>query len=89
MSKLIPTEHAVTRFMERFAGNLSFPSAARRLTQLAARARFRRVLPGGARLYTLGDLNLVVAEGAVVTVYRLHYRDAPARDLDPWHVPAA
>ncbi|PYE52034.1 hypothetical protein [Deinococcus yavapaiensis] len=77
------THHAITRYVERFAGNLSFHAARTRLERLARRARFRHTLPGGARLYTLGEVRFVVAEGVVLTVYRLQY--APLEGtLDLW-----
>lgn len=71
-----PSAHAIDRYIERFAGNLSFPAASARLSRIARRARFRRTLPGGARLYTTGSLNLVVQQGIITTVYRLTYTDA-------------
>lgn len=88
MKRLFLTEHAIHRYIQRFAGNLSFELARARLERLVRRARFRRTAPGGAKLYTLGNLNFIVEDGCVVTVYRLQYRDAPALDLDFWHVPA-
>lgn len=72
-----PTAHAVTRYIERFEGNLNWERAVQRLTTLARKARFRRTLPGGARLYAIGAVNLVVAEGTILTVFRLTYTDAP------------
>ena len=72
-----PTEHAVWRYIERFEGNLSFPVAAQRLRRIVRQARFRRTLPGGARLYATGPINFVVAEGRILTVQRLTYTDAP------------
>lgn len=73
-----PSAHATDRYIERFAGNLSYPKAQQRLRRIARRARFRRPLPGGARLYATGSINLVVQDGTIITAYRLTYADAPA-----------
>ncbi|WP_051935610.1 hypothetical protein [Deinococcus sp. YIM 77859] len=51
MKTLFLTNHATKRYIERFAGNLSPREAKARLERLV---RFRRVIPGGARLYSLG-----------------------------------
>lgn len=72
-----PSAHAVDRYIERFAGNLSFTAASAQLSRIGRQARFRRPLPGGARLYATGPLNLVVQQGVITTVYRLTYTDAP------------
>lgn len=66
-----PSAHATDRYIERFAGNLSSGAARRQLQRIARRARFRRPLPGGARLYATGSVNLVVQDRVIVTVYRL------------------
>ena len=70
----ILTAHAVTRYQERFAGNASFEEATQRLQRVARQARRRRELPGCARLYSTDDVNLVVADGTVLTVYRIEER---------------
>lgn len=77
-----PSEHAVVRYIERFEGNLTFERASERLKRLSERARFRRVLPGNARLYTQGSVNLVVSEDLILTVYRTVYRLTPV-DAEP------
>lgn len=69
-----PSEHAVLRYIERFEGNLTFERACERLRLLSEKARFRRVLPGNARLYTQGSVNLVVSENVIITVQRTVYR---------------
>lgn len=76
-----PSEHAVRRYISRFEGNLSFNAAAVRLRRIARSARFRRALPGHARLYSVGPINLVVHEGVVLTVYRL---TSGRESLIPW-----
>ncbi|MFC3833327.1 MULTISPECIES: hypothetical protein [Deinococcus] len=73
----VPSDHAIRRYIERFAGNVSHSRARQCLTRIARSARFRRTLPGGARLYATGPINLVVQDGTILTVYRLTY-DAPA-----------
>ncbi|GGR61560.1 hypothetical protein GCM10008959_24300 [Deinococcus seoulensis] len=70
-----PSEHAVRRYIERFAGNLSPAAANVHLKHIARNARFRRPLPGHARLYGSGNVNLVVQDDVILTVYRLTYRD--------------
>lgn len=65
-----PTNHAIQRYQSRFAGNASFEEAERRLLRVAQGARRRRELPGKARLYTNRDVNLVISEGSIITVYR-------------------
>lgn len=76
------TSHAISRFQERFAGNLGWAAAAQRLIRLLRRARFLRVCAGKARLYALGEMRFVVQDGALVTVYRPTYAVvAPAEDL--------
>lgn len=66
-----PSAHATTRYIERFAGNLSASAAHQQLRRIARSARFRRPLPGGARLYATGAINLVVQGDTIITVYRL------------------
>lgn len=76
------TSHAITRFQERFAGNLGWAAAAQRLARLLRRARFLRVCAGKARLYALGEMRFVVQDGALVTVFRPTYMPAaPVDDL--------
>lgn len=76
------TGHAIERFQERFAGNLGWAAAARRLARLLRRARFLRIGAGRARLYALGEMRFVVEGGVLVTVYRPTYRMvAPTDDL--------
>ncbi|GGL92972.1 hypothetical protein GCM10010840_33820 [Deinococcus aerolatus] len=72
-----PSEHAVRRYIERFEGNITDTVAATRLRRIVRKARFRRVLPGRARLYSSGPLNFVVQSGVIVTVYRLTWRAEP------------
>lgn len=82
MQDITITPHAIRRFVERFAGNLSREAARAKLKKLLRRARFRRVCPGQARMYALGDLRFIVSEGALITVYRQTYSDAgEAHDL--------
>ncbi|MFW8627762.1 hypothetical protein [Deinococcus sp. ME38] len=76
------TSHAITRFQERFAGNLGWAAAAQRLARLLRRARFLRVCARKARLYALGEMRFVVQDGALVTVFRPTYTPAaPVDDL--------
>ncbi|AZI45239.1 hypothetical protein EHF33_20230 (plasmid) [Deinococcus psychrotolerans] len=77
-----PSSHASQRYIERFAGNLSHFAAAACLLRIARNARFRRALPGGARLYATGTINLVVHSGTIITVYRLTYEDIPTPPSD-------
>lgn len=72
-----PSEHAVRRYIERFEGNITHTVAANRLRRIVRSARFRRILPGRARLYSRGPLNFVVQGGVIVTVYRLTWRHEP------------
>jgi len=82
MTDLTITTHATERYLERFAGNLSWPQARQRLRRLLKRARFIRVEPGGARLYGLGEMRFLVCRGVLVTVYRPTYQVAlPTEDL--------
>ncbi|AZI45172.1 hypothetical protein EHF33_19870 (plasmid) [Deinococcus psychrotolerans] len=83
MRDLLITAHAITRFLERFAGNLSWNAAQVRLRKLLCRARFLRVQPGGGRLYGLGQMRFLVCSGMLLTVYRPTYRQAEAVD-DLW-----
>ena len=83
MRDVLITAHAITRFLERFAGNLSWNAAQERLRKLLRRARFLRVQPGGARLYSLGEMRFLVCDGVLLTVYRPTYRQAAAVD-DLW-----
>ncbi|UBV44094.1 hypothetical protein LAJ19_14885 (plasmid) [Deinococcus taeanensis] len=82
MTHVTLTGHAISRFQERFAGNLSWAAAARRLGRLLRRAKFMRMCAGKARLYTLGVMRFVVQDRVLVTVYRLQYDLAgPPEDL--------
>lgn len=83
MNEVMITGHAVERFQERFAGNLSWGGAQERLRRLLCRARFSGVRPGHARLYTLGDMRFLVQDGALITVYRQQYTPAPPTE-DLW-----
>ena len=75
--------HAIERFQERFAGNLSWNAAAARLSRLLGRARFLRICPGKARLYALGEMRFVVQDGALLTVFRPQLTVVPVRE-DLW-----
>ncbi|NTY02437.1 hypothetical protein [Deinococcus sp. JMULE3] len=82
MTDIHLTGHAISRFQERFAGNLAWPAAARRLARLLRRARFLRVCAGKARLYALGEMRFLVHSGVLVTVFRPTYTPAePVDDL--------
>lgn len=70
MRDLALSSHAVERFIERFAGNLSWSAATERLRRLLLRARFAGMCAGMARRYTLRDMVFVVQQGILVTVYR-------------------
>ena len=83
MRDVLITAHAITRFLERFAGNLSWKAAQERLRKLLRRARFLKVQPGGARLYSLGEMRFLVCQGVLLTVYRPTYRQVEAAD-DLW-----
>lgn len=72
----LPSSHATRRYIERFAGNLSPSAAHQQLRRIARSARFRRPLPGGARLYATGPVNLVVQNGTIITVYHLTDRSS-------------
>lgn len=76
MREITITSHAVRRYLERFAGNLSYQAANARLQKLLSRARFLHICAGKARLYALGDMRFVVDQGALLTVYRPTYHDA-------------
>lgn len=76
MQDITITAHAIQRYLERFAGNLSYQAANARLKKLLSRARFLHVCAGKARLYALGEMRFVVEQGVLVTVYRPTYRDA-------------
>ena len=82
MTEMTITTHATERFLERFAGNLSWTLAQKRLRKLLGRARFIRIQPGEGRLYGLGEMRFLVCQGALVTVYRPSYHTAgPVEDL--------
>lgn len=82
MQDITITAHAVSRYLERFAGNLSSQAASQRLHKLLSRARFLRVCPGKARIYALGEMRFVVDGQALVTVYRLTYK--PVEPAEDW-----
>lgn len=76
MREITITAHAIQRYLERFAGNLSPQAANVRLRKLLSKARFLHMCAGKARLYALGDMRFVVDQGALVTVFRPTYQDA-------------
>ncbi|ACO47759.1 hypothetical protein DEDE109153_13700 [Deinococcus deserti] len=79
MNDVMLSVHAVERFQERFAGNLSWSAARDRLR----RARFMGVRPGRARMYSLGDMRFIVQDGMLITVYRQTYTTVPVSE-DLW-----
>jgi hypothetical protein len=83
MNNVTLTLHAIERFQERFAGNLSGNAAAARLLRLLGRAHFLRICPGKGRLYALGEMRFVVQNGALLTVFRPHLTAVPAAE-DLW-----
>lgn len=83
MQDITITAHAVSRYLERFAGNLSSEAASQRLHKLLSRARFLRVCPGKAKIYALGDMRFVVDGQALITVYRLTYK--AAEPVEDWY----
>ncbi|MFC4427124.1 hypothetical protein [Deinococcus navajonensis] len=83
MNDVMLSGHAVARFQERFAGNLSWAAARERLRRLLRRARFMGVRPGRARMYALGEMRFIVQDGMLVTVYRPTYAPVPIRE-DLW-----
>lgn len=87
MNDVMLSVHAVERFQERFAGNLSWPPARDRLRRLLRRARFMGVRPGRARMYSLGDIRFIVQDGMLITVYRQTYTTGPVSE-DLWRLSA-
>ncbi|UQN08800.1 hypothetical protein [Deinococcus sp. QL22] len=83
MNDVMMTAHAVERFQERFAGNLSWNGAQERLRRLLRRARFVSVRPGHARLYALQDMRFLIQDGLLITVYRLRWPPPPPSE-DLW-----
>jgi hypothetical protein len=83
MNDVMSSGHAVTRFQERFAGNLSWSADRERLHRLLRRAHFMGVRPGTARMYALGEMRFIVQDGMLVTLYRPTYVTAPAGE-DLW-----
>ena len=82
MNEMTITTHATERYLERFAGNLSWTLAQVRLRKLLRRAHFIRVQPGEGRLYGLGEMRFLICQGVLVTVYRPSYHQAePVEDL--------
>ena len=82
MNKVMLSAHAVERFQERFAGNLSWERACERLARLVRRSRFAGICAGQARKYSLGDMRFIVQDGMLVTVYRQTYQVVePGEDL--------
>jgi hypothetical protein len=82
MNDVMMTAHAVERFQERFAGNLSWSGAQERLRRLLRRAHFVSVRPGHARLYALQDMRFLIQDGMLITVYRRRWTVAlPSEDL--------
>lgn len=69
-----PTSHAVLRFIERFAGNISPQEAARRIQKIAASARWKRIAPGGAAVYSTHGYELVVKDKRILTIYGVDTR---------------
>lgn len=69
-SRFVPTRHAAQRYVERFEGNLSESAATERLVALAGKARRTGGQPGGARVYRLQNLTLIVVDDLILTVYR-------------------
>lgn len=82
-SAFLPSQHAITRYIERFEGNITPSAASRRLTQLVQKARFERILPGQARLYCRQHMRFVVAGEMIVTVYRLAEPDQRREQTRP------
>jgi 20S proteasome alpha/beta subunit len=64
------TRHAAKRYQERFAGNVTVEEAARRIAKIFRQARFKRVGPGQARIYTVQGIDFVVVRGHILTLYR-------------------
>lgn len=73
-SAFYPTDHAVLRFIERFAGNITPQEAIRRIQRIARSARWERPAPGGADIYRTHGYELVVAKGRIITIYGVDTR---------------
>ncbi|WP_053961248.1 hypothetical protein [Sulfobacillus thermosulfidooxidans] len=63
------TPHAIQRFTERFAGNLSMTRVQKRLEKIAAQAHYVRDVPGHAKLYVTKHIALIVKNRNILTVY--------------------
>lgn len=70
----IPTRHAVEQYQVRFAGNVTFEVAYRRLQALSRSVRRRRIAKGGAIAYRTNGIEMIVLKGKIVTVYRVDTR---------------
>lgn len=87
MNQVVITAHAIERFQERFAGNLSWERARDRLERPVRRSRFAGMCAGRARTYVLGEMRFVIQDGVLVTVCRKTYRVVePGEDL--WYLAA-
>lgn len=65
----LATAHAIQRFTERFAGNLSESTAQRRIEKIAQHARYIKDVPGHAKLYATQGVAFIVKDGHIITVY--------------------
>lgn len=65
----IATHHAVQRFTERFAGNLSEPAARARIERIAQNARYVQEMGGHAKLYVAQHIAFVIEGRTIMTVY--------------------
>ena len=63
------SNHAVRRYRERFAGNVTNEVAAEQLTKITCCARRKRTAPGGAFVYGTHNYEMVVKRRVVLTVY--------------------
>lgn len=82
------SRHAVQRFRERFAGNLSESAAQCRLEKIALRAHYVKNVPGHAKLYVTKYVALIVRDRLILTVVPWSARTCISQSLSratsPW-----
>ena len=75
------TRHAASRYIERFAGNITLEQATARLEKIFRQARRIRPAPGNAYIYGTHGIYFVVEKRTIITVYRREETPAPVGTL--------
>lgn len=76
------TTHAVSRYIQRFAGNVTPERATSRLQKILQSAKFVRTAPGNAKVYMTHGIYFIVQKHTIITVYRREETPAPAGTLE-------